>query len=178
MLVAGLALAGLATAPVSRLAWSQPKTDWETQEDQRNWKEVDAAIPAYPKPENLIEFQVSALAAFRFFIDGASLSVGEDGVVRYTLVARSPNGVDNVSFEGIRCEAGLYRIYATGRSNRTWSPRHQSEWREIEPKTIQRWHQALRREYFCPQNAIIGDAAEGVDALRRGGHPRKASTGR
>lgn len=152
------------------------KSDWEQEHERRNWREIDAPLPAYPKQEDLIEFRPSEGASFRFFIDRASLQVGKDGVVRYTLVARSPNGVDNVSFEGIRCTGGLYRVYATGRSDGTWVPRAGSEWREIQPKTIQRWHQALRREYFCPQDAIIFSAAEGIDALTRGGHPNKGHT--
>jgi acetone carboxylase gamma subunit len=155
---------------------AQFKSDWEAEHALRNWKEIEAPVPAYPLAENLIEFQPSATASFRFFIDSASLSVGADGVVRYTLVARSPSGVDNVSFEGIRCQGGLVRGYATGKADRTWTLRTGSQWREIEPKTMQRWHQALRREYFCPQNAIIRDAAEGIHALRLGGHPNKAHT--
>ena len=169
-------LAALASA-VPKPAWPQVKSDWERGQGA-DWKEVEGSLPAFPRAENLVEFKVSASATFRFFIDAASLSVGEDGVVRYVLVARSPNGVDNVTYEGMRCSTGTYRIYAAGRNDRTWSPRLQAEWREIEPKTIQRWHQALAREYFCPQSAIIWDAAEGIDALRRGGHPRKAHSTR
>lgn len=168
MLAASLAFAGAASA--------QFKSDWEAEQELRNWREIEVPLPAHPKPENLVEFVPSNTTSFRFFIDAASLGVGRDGVVRYTLVARSPSGVDNVSFEGIRCVGGLVRVYATGRSDGTWTPRADSRWREIEPKTIQRWHQALRREYFCPQDAIILDAAEGIDALRRGGHPNKGHT--
>jgi hypothetical protein len=160
------------------LAWSQPKSDWEEDQDQRNWKEGEAVLPAFPQSVDLVEFEVSASTTFRFFIDRASLRVGEDGVVRYTLVARSPHGAETISFEGIRCNGGQVRIYAAGRRDGTWSPRLKSDWSEIQAKTIQRWHQVLRREYFCPQDAIIFDAAEGVDALQRGGHPRKAFTER
>jgi len=152
------------------------KSDWELEQEKRNWREEDVPLPPYPRQQDLIEFRPSELVSFRFFIDGATLKVGEDGVVRYTLVARSPSGVDNVSFEGMRCESGMYRVYATARSDRTWVTRTASGWREIQPNPMQRWHQALRREYFCPQNAIIRDAAEGVDALRRGGHPNKGGT--
>lgn len=156
-------------------ASAQPKSDWELSDDARNWKEIETPLPAYPKTGDLIEFQVSALATFKFFIDATSVTVGKDGVVRYTLVARSPNGVDNVTFEGIRCKGGIYRIYAGARSDGTWVPRTGAAWQEIQPKSIQRWHQVLRREYFCPQDAIISDAEEGVDALKRGGHPRRAN---
>jgi hypothetical protein len=169
-------LAALAwgSPPSAGLAWSQPKSDWEEEQDKLDWKEGETALPAFPQAADLIEFEVSASTTFRFFIDRASLGVGKDGVVRYTLVARSAHGAETISFEGIRCRGGLFRIYAAGRRDGTWSPRLKSEWSEIQPKTIQRWHQVLRREYFCPQDAIIFDAAEGIDALQRGGHPRKA----
>ena len=145
-------------------------------EEERNWKEAEFKFPAPPKPSDLVEFQVSALASFRFFIDAASLSVGPDGVVRYTLVARSPNGVDNISFEGIRCKGGWVKVYAGIRGDGSWNARTGAAWQEIQAKTIQRWHQVLRREYFCPQNAPVQDAAEALDALKRGGHPRKAAS--
>jgi len=129
-------------------------------------------LPAFPREEDLLPFFVSAAADFRFYIDRASLSVGQDGVVRYVLVARSALGAQNVSFEGIRCKTGAYRMYATGRADRSWS-RRDGPWRRIEAHSVQRWHNALWREYFCPQAIPIQAAAEGVDALRRGGHPHK-----
>jgi hypothetical protein len=131
-------------------------------------------LPPYPAADDLIEFVVSAADTFRFFIDRKSISVEQGGVVRYTVVARSPAGAETVNYEGIRCKPGLYRVYATGRNDRTWNLRASAEWREIPLKVANRWYQSLRREFFCPQNTPIFDAAEGVDALRRGGHPNKA----
>jgi hypothetical protein len=149
---------------------AQFKSDWERQQERREWKEVEAKPPAFPQRGNLIEFDVSAASDFRFFVDSRSLSIGPDGVVRYVLVARSPSGAENVSFEGIRCATGEVKIYATGRPDGSWEGRA-SEWRTIEPRTVQRWHNALQREYFCPTREPIRSAQEGVDALRRGGNP-------
>ena len=149
------------------LAQVHIKSDWELEMERRNWKEADIKLPAYPKQENLIEFYVSPTTEFRFFIDRQSLSVGNDGVVRYTLLARSPSGVENVTYEGIRCAARAYRVYAYGREAK-WAERD-SDWRDIEPKTMQRSHYALWREYLCPRKAPILDVAEGLEALRRGG---------
>jgi hypothetical protein len=148
------------------------KSDWELEQEERNWREGEVRVPSYPKAENLIEFFVSAASSFRFFIDRASLSVGKDGVVRYTLVARSPSGAENVSYEGIRCRTGIYKVYARGRSDGTWSERP-GDWRAIEPKSVQRWHNELRRDYFCHQNMPIHDAREAIEALRRGGLSRR-----
>ena len=147
-----------------------PKSDWEEAQEARNWTEIQVALPPPPKGD-LIEFQVSAASSFRFFIDPQSVSVGADRVVRYTLVARSASGAQNVSYEGIRCAgAGSYRVYAFANSG-AWSKSTLVDWRSIEPKSVQRWHNELHRRYFCPQGGLIHSGAEGVDALRRGGHP-------
>ena len=144
------------------------KSGWEREQERRGWKEGDVKLPAYPKSEGLIEFEVVG-GSFRFFIDADSLSVSPDGVVRYTLVARSPAGHANISYEGIRCASGAYKVFALGNDER-WSSR-ESEWRRIEPKGIHASHHELRRTYFCPNGQPIETAAEGIDALRRHGHP-------
>jgi len=163
------ALAATSAAPLS----AQPKSDWELAEEERRWREVDFMLPQYPKAADLVEFDVSAARDFRFFIDATSLSVGKDGVVRYTLVARSASGVENVSYEGIRCKSGTVRAYAFGQGGGRWSGRG-TAWRQIERKQAQGWHFALWRDYFCPHAIAIHDAAEGIDALRRGGPPDAA----
>jgi hypothetical protein len=152
------------------------KSDWEKEQEARDFKELDVALPPPPR-SGLIEFFVSSASSFKFFIDPKSLSVAGDGVVRYTLVARSPAGAETVSYEGIRCGGqALYRVYAFGNDGK-WSRNPNADWRPIEPKSVQRWHNVLRSQYFCPERYSIQSAAEGLDALRRGGHPAIANTG-
>jgi len=126
------------------------------------------ALPPFPEARHLIAFEVGAAGDFRYFVDAASLSVS-GGVVRYTLVARSPSAVENVMHEAIRCSSGDYRIHAVGRDGR-WAGR-EGDWRPIPGAGAQPWRSTLQREYFCPQNEPIRSAAEGVRALREGGHP-------
>jgi CNP1-like family len=145
----------------------EEQSDWEREHAARlRPGEGSVALPAYPRDPQLIEFSVAAANEFRFFVDSASLSVEKD-IVRYVLVARSPAGVDNVSFEGMRCTSGEVRIYAIGRDGAwTGTP---GPWRAIEPRSLQRWHNALYREYFCPLREAVASAREGVESLRRGG---------
>lgn len=148
---------------------AQPISDWERAQEERDWKESEVKLPAWPSNESMVEFVVSGATSFRFFIDSASLSVGEDGVVRYTLLARSPAGVSNLSYEGIRCATGIFKIFAFGNDGR-WSPQR-NEWKPIGYQTAQRWHSVLRSHFFCPLRQPIQTAAEGLDALRQGLHP-------
>ena len=174
------ALAFFSAALVASAALAQPvpedrsrnqrfKSEWELEQDRLNFKESDVKLPAFPGDEGLIQFHVSGASSFRFYIDPASVLPGPDGVVRYTLVARSPEGVSNVSYEGIRCATSSWKMYALGNDGR-WSAR-ESEWRDIKPRSVQRWHLELRHRYFCPGRVAIFTTAEGVNALRRGGHP-------
>jgi len=136
---------------------SKPQADQET-----------VKLPAYPEEADLVGFFVSAANDFDFFIDAKSLSI-DGSIVRYTLVARSPEGVSNVSYEAIRCSSDEYRIYAIGHSDRTWA-RRTTAWRAITPKSVQRWRFALLRDYFCPGHAPILTVDGGIDALKRGRH--------
>lgn len=135
------------------------------------WEEGEAKLPAFPRDADLLEFYVSAATANRFFIDAKSLSPGDDGVVRYALVVTTSGGATNVTFEGIRCRAFEYKLYATGRADRSWSMVRDPVWRPVENKPMNRHHAALSRDYFCPLGNPIRSADEGRDALRRGKHP-------
>ncbi|MBS0337778.1 MAG: CNP1-like family protein [Proteobacteria bacterium] len=145
-------------------------------EERPDWKEGDVKLPAYPQPGNLIEFQVSALNSFRFFVDPGSISAGADGVVRFTLVARSRSGTENVSYDGLRCSSGEQRTYANGRvADKSWFPVRDGKWKPVEVKTVSRQYLVLMRDFFCPARIPIATAAEGIDALKRGYHPQAVS---
>ncbi|MFN3883870.1 MAG: CNP1-like family protein [Rhodocyclaceae bacterium] len=139
--------------------------------DAPKWEEEVPQLPASPSDANLHEFYVSATTPHRYFIDTASLAVGKDGVVRYTLVVRTQGGIDNVTFEGMRCSTREYKIYATGHADGTWRPVRRSEWRPIRNNPTYRHHAALWHDFFCPIGNPIATPEEGRDALRLGKHP-------
>jgi hypothetical protein len=139
--------------------------------DAPQWQEDEVQLPAFPKDENLISFDIGAATSNRFFIDGSTISPGKDGVVRYTLVIRTSGGATNVSFEGLRCGTRELRIYATGRADGQWARARISEWKRIESKAVNRHHAELSRTFFCAGGAEIATGEEGKDALIRGKHP-------
>ena len=147
------------------------RSDWE----QRNLPvepapEEGLVMPAYPAAARLVEVPVADGGSFRYYVDPGSLSAGRDGIVRYSVVARSPSGSENVFYEGLRCATRQYRIYAIGRSDRTWGGR-QGDWQPLAASATQPWRGVLFRDYFCPHADAVRTAAEGVQALERGGHP-------
>ncbi|WP_425486406.1 CNP1-like family protein [Aromatoleum diolicum] len=114
-----------------------------------DWKEGDYTMPAAPRDLNLREFFVSSASPNRFLIDEESLAVSDDGVVRYVLVVRTPGGASNVTFEGIRCATGAWRIYATGRAGGEWSAARDANWQPIVDTTYNRVRAALAKDHFC-----------------------------
>jgi hypothetical protein len=169
LLLALLAIPCVALAQFDPLGKSRFNTNYEEPEA---WKEAEVAdLPAFPKSENLTGIYVSPVATNTYLIDGSTLTVAADNVVRYVLVVRTSGGAQNISFEGMHCKEGKWKTYATGRSDSTWSKARISEWRPIENKPVNRHHAALSKDFFCPNGINIQTADEGRNALRLGKHP-------
>jgi hypothetical protein len=158
--------AALVLALLAAACSSKPKTEseWEREHPQAPAAAADEqpAPPAYPSDANLLEFRVDDPDRFRYFVDRTSVSVEKDGTVRYVLVARSPEGAQNVTYEALRCASGENRVYAVGRSDRTWLAAA-GGWRPISAPR----HLTLYREYFCPQGKPVRRAADAVRALEK-----------
>ena len=168
----------LAVFVVLGVSGPQPAAaDSEDDDELRPWQEVAVQLPAPPLQENLLPFYVGAATYNEFYVDGASLSVGTDGVVRFVLVVQTPGGAKNVTYEGLRCETKERRLYASGRPDGTWAKSRNDEWRRIQNLATNRHHAALVFDYFCPSGAIVRDGAEARDALLRGGHPNRRKSG-
>ena len=148
-----------------------PVSDWERKNAERLalTPEDRPALPPYPKKNDLVEIYVSATTNFKYFVDASTLSVApKQREVRYVLLARSPSGVENVSYEVIRCP-DQYRVLAVGQRDGRWGGQP-GDWREITKGASLSWPYALSRNYFCPHRDPIQTAAEGADALHNGAH--------
>ena len=142
--------------------------DYDFDQEKKEWTEIQAQIPAYPKNENLRKFEMDARTPHSYFIDSASVSVGEDKVIRYTLVVRTGGGATNVSFEGIRCDVREQRVYAFGRPDGTWSRARDAKWRRIEPREVNGHHYLLHGQYFCNERKFPATLQQINNTLRYG----------
>ena len=137
--------------------------------DAKPWEAQKPLLPPAPKGADLVPFYVGP-RPFAFFVDRSSVKVGEDGVVRYTLVARSSSGATNVSYEGIRCATYARRAYAFGESDGSWSQARNTQWTPIDrlasdPQT------ALANDFFCPDRGPVRSTEEALRALALGNRP-------
>lgn len=135
---------------LSQAAYAQWKDwDYDLDQERKPWAEMQLQLPPYPKNENLVALDMGVNTANRYLIDLPSVSVGEDGVVRYTLVVRTGGGATNVSFEGLRCDTTSQRVYAFGHPGNQWSRARVSEWRDIVYREVNGHHYVLYTDYMC-----------------------------
>ena len=131
------------------------------------WKESTVQFPAAPQKENLLSFFASNANVLNFTIDAKSVSVENDGVIRYTLVITSKNGAANISYEGIRCSTGEKKLYAFGQTDGSWSAAKRDTWDPIYGGGVNRQHITLAKEYFCDESRVAGKAETIVERIRR-----------
>lgn len=149
---------------VAHAEWGQFDIEFE---QDKPWVEVAAQLPPAPRPENLIPFTVSSATANRHFIDAASISVGSDKVVRYTVLVEAAGGAKNVMFEGLRCATGERRLYAYGQSDGSWSKARNAGWEGIKLRSLLSYHKPLFEEHFCPGWIAVRDTKEAVRNLKQ-----------
>jgi hypothetical protein len=119
------------------------------------------------KVENLPPLTVSQNTPLTFSVDKNSVSVGTDGVVRYTVVVTSPAGARNVNYEGIRCDNYEWRLYASiDDSQSAWDRTVANDFRRIENGELNAYHAALYQDYFCANKLPMGDAKQIVNAIQ------------
>jgi len=149
--------------------WSQWVIDFD--EGKKPWKEIEAKIPAYPRNENLIPFEAVKATGHQYFVDAQSLSLGEDGVVRYVLVIRAAGGATNVTFEGMRCETREQKYYAVAQPGGGWNRARNPQWRPIRQQEVSQ-HGTLFDEYFCAERFRPATPGQAIQRLKYGGSAR------
>jgi hypothetical protein len=131
---------------------------------EKEWKEGEVEIPTHYTEKALQEFEPPHSSGnFRYYLDAGSLQTGKDGVTRFILVIRSRNGVDNSSYEGMRCGEREYRVYAYGGKD-GFMPMPTSDWRRIKKTGHENYRHFLYNDIIC--NTNTGKANQPAAVLR------------
>lgn len=87
----------------------------------------------------------------RFGVDPATLTITDDGVIRYVMVAQSLGGSGTFSamYEGIRCAAGEFKTYARFNASGQWAPVSNPQWRPLNDNNTSKHALALARQGAC-----------------------------
>ncbi len=155
------ALLTVAAHAADPLVWGE-SNKWDQFEyafdDNAKWQELQHQLPPYPKAENFIPIPLGARSSNQFFVDYASVTASEDGVVRYVMVVQSPSGAETVSFEGMRCTSGERKIYAFGRAHDKdgeWSRNRYAKWEPIQGRSLNDFRRELFYHYFCTVEGAV-----------------------
>jgi hypothetical protein len=160
-LVVSVAMLGAAA-----ISPAQSLSEEDFDDENKPWQEIAIHLPIPPKAGDLLPVYVSATATQTFTVDAKSLTVGPDGVIRYTLVATSPHGASNISYEGIRCRSFERKTYAFGQPDGGWTRSRRDQWEGIVQNAANRHHAILAKDYFCRNRLVAGSAEKMIERIR------------
>jgi hypothetical protein len=133
------------------------------------WQEKATAAPKAFSLDKLQTFTVSQSTNLTYGIDPETLTVGEDWVVRYVMVARSSSGALNVFYEGIRCQSAEVKTYARWDNNRSaWNSPGKAEWKSLALGGATRPATILAMEGLCNGKAVNGNPKKMLATLKTG----------
>ncbi len=148
---------------LSLAAWAQLNPD------VLDWKEGEVPPPPAFDAGKLLKFDVSAASSLVYGVDPATLGIGQDGVVRYVMVATSTSGARNVVYEGIRCSTGEFKTYARYGAEGTWGRVEKAEWRSMFGNMPSRHALQLARLGLCTEAAPTSSVREIIRRLKTQG---------
>jgi hypothetical protein len=129
---------------------------------------VTVELPATSSPSRLAPFEVKGRTEHETGLDPDAISLGADGVTRYTLVVRTTAGVANVTYEGIRCETAEWKVYATGRQDGQWHRVPVPVWRPMDKAGLNDIRQTLYERHVCtPARTVPVSVAQVLQSFRR-----------
>jgi len=133
--------------------------------DPEPWSEQSVvALPPVPVAENLLPLQSQWFdGSYEYLLDGQSLTIGTDGVVRYTVVIRPSNGKQHVIHEGLRCETWRARVYGVGSGNRLRPVT--ADWQQLVNDGPYVYRRVLHDDYLCNQDDVPLDLEIALERL-------------
>ena len=157
-----LLLACALLLPVSVSAQVPVESDPRIEEQTRGitsradepWVEGEFEFPPYPdSDDDLLPVPgQSAASRLEVFLDPDSITIGADGVSRYTVVLSSRSGARNVIYEGLRCSEVTHRVYAYGDGRGGFGKLQEERWQKLTPQSgTYGYRYVLARSIICDQ---------------------------
>ena len=130
------------------------------------WKESQVPPPPAFDVGRAVAIEMPVFVALKFGVDPSTITIGEDRIVRYVMVATSSTGVVNAMYEGIRCGTGEVRTYARYNASSGWSEARNAEWVALRSKMPSHHAAEFARQGACDGRAPADSPAKIVRLLR------------
>ncbi|MFT3719819.1 CNP1-like family protein [Pseudorhodoferax sp.] len=141
--------------------------------DEPDWVEAEAPPPPAFSLDRLVDVDVDRQGSLRYGVDPETIRIGEDGVVRYVMVARSNTGAMTAMYEALRCSTGEYKLYARYNVDR-WTPVGTPQWQSLWESSRVKYPLAFARQGGCDNRAPPTTVRDIVHRLKSPGtvlHP-------
>jgi hypothetical protein len=130
-----------------------------------DWREAEAPPPPAFRADGLVPLDIPR-SSLRFGVDPASVSLGNDGIVRYVVVASSPSGAVNALYEGLRCNTAEVKVYARYNPGSGWTIAKDSTWVTLHDGRTASHSLVIARTGACVGHAPNRSAIQIVRDLR------------
>ncbi len=135
---------------------------------EEEWKELNVPVPVVAKDSDFNLLAVTeADSRYQYYLAENSISLGADGVTRYTVAVVSGNGVRNIFYEDLRCYTDEIKTYAYASNRGTFRPARNSRWRPVANKGVRAYQDYLTKGLICDADGYSWAAQKARRALLR-----------
>jgi hypothetical protein len=139
----------------------------QLRDEDPDWRESEVPAPPDFDTARVIQLDMPRHLSVRLGVDPGTLRITSDGIVRYVMVAQSPGGTVNATYEGIRCQTAEVKVYARYTSGKVWSMISQPEWKPLRDNQPSPHALAFARQGACDgRNTVMRTPQAIVDKLK------------
>lgn len=154
----GMLLASLLLAPAAQAGLFG-------QDAQR--QEIEVAAPEAFDVNAAVSFEMPGDQRLTYAVVPQTLQIGEDGLLRYVLVATSNGGGQNVLFEALDCKRSEHKTLARWSSyQKQWTPTKNPTWVSVS-EARSNASQVLANGIFCHNGLNLGTREQMLRELER-----------
>ena len=121
----------------------------QLRDEDPDWRESEVPAPPDFDATRVIPLEMPRHMSVRLGVDPGTLRITSDGIVRYVMVAQSPSGTVNATYEGIRCLTAEVKVYARYTSSKVWSMISKPEWKSLRDNQPSPHALAFARQGAC-----------------------------
>ena len=136
-----------------------------------DWKEQETLPPATFQTDRLIPIEMPRYLTVKIGLDPDTLTISDDGIVRYVVVAMSDGASWTAMYEGIWCRTGQVKVYARFGSDSQWKTVERPQWMALSANQPSTHALALARQGVCDgRSAAESSPAAIIRKLRQPAH--------